>query len=232
MIEYESFISDSSLNDEDKQFFLQDEQYSQRYKQMVKEGWIFKDISVEEIEEKRKVPASKVATTVLKNGKIVRTEAYHPTSSKTYYNNKLYATAQSVLKLAKIASSFIPNTVISWAASSVLSIPAGQFTAFFNDGYQKTEENGTMHIKDAYYKSKGKYFLGYSVSSYDFNFSVLVYYRDTGKRSHQNTKSFNREYYSPNYTKGNAILIQYAEKYYNKGWKSEYPSYPHNIQLK
>lgn len=137
---------------------------------------------------------------------------------------------QQIKSYVEIGASYLPIPYC-WIAATYFSIPAKNYAVFFNNGYQKTEENATLYSKDIYYKEGNKYYIGYNVSLLKDSFSILSYYRDSSSAPHQVTKSSNHSFSSPNYNSSTSTLVKLAKKYYNKGWKSEAISYSSQIRL-
>lgn len=224
--EYLAWVEETDLSREDKEFLSENEHFQTRYKDLTDQGWVFTDVDVENVSITNDDNlVSTMSTSILTDGKIVTGTAVQPTVSKTYYNNKLYSAAIDIQKYVSVAAEYIPSEY-AWIASTLFSIDSEDFATGFNNGYQKTEENATLHYKDAYYKVGDKYWIGYNVSKIVVAYSILSYFRDALQNPHQVTKTFHKSYRSPSYEAPNSTLILYAKQHYNTGWVMESITYP------
>lgn len=227
---YEETITESDITLADKQMLLNDEAYRETYEKMISEGWVLQDIEVENtdisIPQLGGTVTYGINKTVKTNtGKVVYSSYVQPTKRRTYYNNNKYRNAKALQKYASFASNFIPYDW-SWIASTLFSVDTSNLDAYYNKGYQRVEENATYYTRDAYYKSKNKYWIGYSVSRMDVHLSILSYYRDYKGISHQKTYSKSNVYKSRGYNLSDQYLISLAKKYYNGKYVQEHISYP------
>lgn len=229
---YAQDITRMNISAQDKMFLLADDGYAERYKELVEDGWILQDIKIEDCEI---VPDNTnmiqpFATYTTSEGKIVTSSYVQPTRSTTKYNNKIYKKAEDLKTYISFASNFI-NAKWSWIASTLFGINTSQFTVWFNNGYQKLEENATYYLKDAYYKEGTKYWIGYEAMQLKIAGTVMTYYRDANNAPHQKSKDYSKTLKSFNYDKSNVYLVSLAKKYYNTGWVKDQISYSSTYRL-
>ncbi len=229
---YQECILESNLSLEDKTMLLQSQEAKTNYEKMEEEGWVLQDVEVEDMDEI--VPqAGNISTYRIDaivrttSGKVVYNKYVQAAKKKTYYNNQIYRRALDVKKYASFASNFIPYKW-AWIASTLFGIDTSQCDAYFNSGYQRVEENATYYTRDAYYKVKNRYWLGYSVSKMSVSVSILSYYRDAKGTSHQKTHSKNNVFKSRGYNLSDQYLISLAKKHYNGKYVEEHIIYPSN----
>ncbi len=212
---------------------LENEEAVERHKELLEDGWVLESIDVEECSQSEGFGISTFSTVSknkTKSGMVVCSRYVQPTKSKTYYNSRTYTKAQNVKKYASFASSLC-SFKWSWVASVMFSIPSAHFAPYFNNGYQKTEENGTLYVKDAYYKEGKKYYIGYSVSKIYTSVSIMSYYRDNKKIPHQSTRSYNRSYQSRKYSYSDSSLVDLARRHYDSHWIDDPIVYPKTCKL-
>lgn len=82
-------------------------------------------------------------------------------------------------------------------------------------------ENGTLHLKDAYYKEGKKYWIGYCAKKLYTAGTVSTYYKDRQENPHRKSRDYSKTFTSKSYNKSNTELVQLARKHYRTGWVNE-----------
>ena len=208
-----------------RELLLEDEGFKKQYDELVNEGWVLKDILVENCENDANIsgiqPYGSDKTYYTRRGKVITSSFAQKEKTTKKYNNKIYDTYQKVQNRISFAISAVSQGKISWIASTLFSIDVTNYAPFVNTGYQKVTENATLHMKDAYYKEGKKYWLGYSVKKLNVAGTVSTYFKDKKENPHQKSKSYSKTFTTQNYNKSNDDLVRLARKYYNTGWVNE-----------
>ena len=143
---------------EDELVFLEnDDAFVAQYELLTGEGWELTNV---EIEEYPLIPDNVSATSTTStyaSGKIVTSSYVQPEKTKKYYNNKVYATANSMKSYISLAASVLAGKV-AWVASTLFSIPTENLAPCFQNGYQTIIENETLFVKTAYYYNGSRYY--------------------------------------------------------------------------
>lgn len=189
------------------------------------------NVEIENVEQAKSADRSERSTTVnTTEGKVVVTDYIQPTKSQTKYNNKIYSDIQGLKKYVSFGSSIIP-TKVAWVATTLFSLDTSKYAVFFNNGYQKMEENATYHIKSAYYKEGKNYWLGYRASKMDVAGVISYFYRDSNKTPYADAYDYKNSYKSLNYTTSSDRLVALAKKYYKSGAVDEDITYGSTFYL-
>lgn len=228
---YETKIEQSDLSEDDKEWLMNNDMYKQEYLKLTLEGWELQNVEIENVEQAKSADRSERSTTVnTTEGKVVVTDYIQPTKSQTKYNNKIYSDIQGLKKYVSFGSSIIP-TKVAWVATTLFSLDTSKYAVFFNNGYQKMEENATYHIKSAYYKEGKNYWLGYRASKMDVAGVISYFYRDSNKTPYADAYDYKNSYKSLNYTTSSDRLVALAKKYYKSGAVDEDITYGSTFYL-
>lgn len=221
----EKAIQEADISSYDKNMLLNDEMFMTRHEELMEEGWVLQDISVDTCTAD--AGTSTNSTSITSQGKVVSSSYVQPTKTVKKYNNKLYAKAQDITKYVSLASDFI-DTKWSWIDSKLFSIDSGQYAPWFNTGYLKKEENATLHLKDAYYKEGKKYWIGFCTKKYVSAVTLISYFKDSNKDPVQRSKTFKKTFTGARYNYSDTKLVALAKKYYKNdattGFVTENPS--------
>lgn len=219
-MDYEDTIKQLKLSEKDERFLLENEQEKELIQQRLSEGLELKSVEIIDTQENNNGQRGYTS-----QGKVVCSSYVQPTTSKKYYNNKLYSSAQKCKSAIAVVLALPGGTkgqVVRWVASTLFSIDTSNYAVWFNNGYQKVEINATYYIKDAYYKEGNNYWIGYSAEKSAQSVSVFSYYRNKNNVPQQKTVSRNKSFYSPSYAKNDGDLVALAKKYYKTGFVQEY----------
>lgn len=225
---YQEEILESDLAAEDKIMLLSNNDFEERYNAMLSDGWVLQDIEVNDCVDTEtssmRTFASSKSTVKTKQGKVVSSSFVQPRTSKKVYNNKLYQKASDAQKYAqisiKMASKIPGGKKIKWVASKLFSLNTSELAPFFNTGTQEIQTDATYYLKDAYYKSGSKYYIGYEVSQLRQSSTIIAYYRNKNNTPKHKSKSRNQTFTSKSYYKNNDDLVKLAKKHYNM-WYQE-----------
>lgn len=224
---FENDILSSLISIEDKQLLLNDGDFKDQYSSLLEDGWELQDISVEECEidlnDANDISDSLTqtfATTTTRRGKVVTSAFVQRQKTTKKYNNKVYSSYTKVKSLVSFGASLFKGK-IAWVASTLFSIDTSDYAPFFNTGYQRVVENGTLHLKDAYYKEGKKYWIGYCAKKLYTAGTVSTYYKDRQENPHRKSRDYNKTFTSKSYNKSNTELVQLARKHYRTGWVNE-----------